>query len=498
MTDAHPNAQLPNMPHSQAPARRNRSLTTSKLRYSCHACALSKVKCPKEKPSCSRCLSRGITCEYFVTKRPGRKRDNSQSQYMSNNNGPYDTNDLLRQSALSGQGPWLSSNTNTTLVGTNNYMSPSNLIATTPQPGNVSAAECSSATSDVFSGLWMPPEPCLSPTLAGLNNEFNDFFTSPTDVLELETLEYNSHNYNQGRNDISKLLIPDDINHELISEISSSDRPNASKASSPSPNGQALLTQSDTSVSLASDSAGCCLMQALDLLKNLSSTAATKPSTCHLSNSPADFVKLSLVNPNGSSNSRHQSVQTVVQENREINQAVSNMLQCSCAEDGYLLTTLSMILFKILGRYAVAARMEPQPREPKALENRDGNKSNGSSRRASSTLEQQMIQLGSSGSSSTSTSCYGPDDQDLGRKDTQLILSELHRVQRLVNELSPIFKAHGLGATKRGGYCQITLGWNGERAATTFSGTILDQIEVDLRRCLSALSSEIINTLRHN
>lgn len=41
-----------------------------KLRDSCHACASSKVKCHKEKPTCSRCRKRGITCEYFAHRRP--------------------------------------------------------------------------------------------------------------------------------------------------------------------------------------------------------------------------------------------------------------------------------------------------------------------------------------------------------------------------------------------------------------------------------------------
>ena len=53
-----------------------------KLRDSCHACAASKVKCSKEKPTCARCGDRDMPCRYLVTQRTGRKfarRSNSSS-----------------------------------------------------------------------------------------------------------------------------------------------------------------------------------------------------------------------------------------------------------------------------------------------------------------------------------------------------------------------------------------------------------------------------------
>ncbi|KAF2847106.1 hypothetical protein T440DRAFT_471229 [Plenodomus tracheiphilus IPT5] len=43
-----------------------------KLRDCCQACARSKVRCTKEKPSCSRCETKGIPCRYLQSKRPGR------------------------------------------------------------------------------------------------------------------------------------------------------------------------------------------------------------------------------------------------------------------------------------------------------------------------------------------------------------------------------------------------------------------------------------------
>ena len=58
--------------------------SNSKLRDSCHACARSKVRCPKQKPTCSRCEIRGTECQYFFTRRPGRRRETSKSPNSNN------------------------------------------------------------------------------------------------------------------------------------------------------------------------------------------------------------------------------------------------------------------------------------------------------------------------------------------------------------------------------------------------------------------------------
>ena len=49
-----------------------------RIRNSCNACALQKLKCPQQKPTCSRCAKRGTICEYDVAKQGGRKPNNSR------------------------------------------------------------------------------------------------------------------------------------------------------------------------------------------------------------------------------------------------------------------------------------------------------------------------------------------------------------------------------------------------------------------------------------
>lgn len=56
---------------------------TVKLRDSCELCATAKVKCNKEKPTCSRCLKRGLKCRYGASRRHGRPAQNSQSNIQA-------------------------------------------------------------------------------------------------------------------------------------------------------------------------------------------------------------------------------------------------------------------------------------------------------------------------------------------------------------------------------------------------------------------------------
>jgi Fungal Zn(2)-Cys(6) binuclear cluster domain. len=47
--------------------------TRRKFKESCSQCAFVKVKCGKEKPTCTRCQTRGLRCNYEVSHRAGRR-----------------------------------------------------------------------------------------------------------------------------------------------------------------------------------------------------------------------------------------------------------------------------------------------------------------------------------------------------------------------------------------------------------------------------------------
>jgi Fungal Zn(2)-Cys(6) binuclear cluster domain/Aflatoxin regulatory protein len=50
------------------------ALQLRKLRLSCDSCHAAKVKCSKDRPSCSRCASRGFSCVYSKSRRAGKPK----------------------------------------------------------------------------------------------------------------------------------------------------------------------------------------------------------------------------------------------------------------------------------------------------------------------------------------------------------------------------------------------------------------------------------------
>ena len=142
-----------------APSRRSTILPGPKLRDSCHACAASKVKCNKGKPTCSRCEKRNAACEYVATKRAGRKHDSRLSNTTSLNQ------------AL--PGPSQSTSEMDTLTSPN-LTQPSPRYPLSGDPENV-------------------PNP-LSPTdpawLSTLTTDFSDFPTSPMSFSIPDTFDF--------------------------------------------------------------------------------------------------------------------------------------------------------------------------------------------------------------------------------------------------------------------------------------------------------------------
>lgn len=452
---------------SPTAARWATASTRSKLRDSCQACAVSKVKCHKEKPRCSRCARRDLSCEYFVTKRPGRKRRSTSTSTPSTNDSNNDPINVTRRQST------VSSTDAATRSGSSDDLVTAHLSPTSPRLSKESGTE---SAWDLSSGLLVPLKPSLSSTLTGLSGEF-DFDTSPIDFFGLDALD--PIHFTADGNDVAQLVLPDGIHLDHAFDPSSRDRRHASKPSSPA-DGRSLST-SYRSVTGAVKPTGCCLMQALEYMKEFSSTMLP---ACARSQS----LSRSLTTTSPMDRNRHPSAQAVVRENQQTIEAVSNMSQCSCAEDAYVLTMLAMIVFQILGRYAAAARKPPDATEEPERPDRNPSP------------HEQRRRLGR----------YYPDDDDRERTAAQLILSELHRVQRLINQLSPRLKTRGrgasgpgggmagVGANDAGGDRPLLSRSDGERAPAPFSASTLEHIEIDLRQRLSSVSAEIISMLQQS
>ncbi|KAL8792412.1 MAG: hypothetical protein Q9195_005026 [Heterodermia aff. obscurata] len=428
-----------------------------KLRDSCHACASSKLKCSKEKPTCSRCAKRGLTCEYVATRRGGRKHDNKSSTSTSNGSkSPANTTptDI----------------TNQPLPPLNNWFSSNSAITTTEalsSPGVIqhSISTTSAPSSTLFSDFDFPLDQPLT-------NGLDDFTTSPssfsmpiaTDADILSQAQFFNTDLDSSSNSSTNLFDTFPVFEDSISELFALSNPRSPPNSRASSSNDAQSQQ----ILRATDSSCSCLIRALGLMKQFSSSApaASTLSPIQVSTDPNALTSIKLV----------------IAKNEHTMQALNSMLECSCSQDGYLLAIMSLIIFKVLGCYAGAASGKT-PDSPHTLP-------------SSGVQTPLTVHSRQSSQAELPTIANGPylDSEDSSRMAAQLVLSELHRVQRFVNQLSTKLKARAVKMDAGSDFYGFE---NAEsEMALPLSAVMLEQFEVDLRKRLRGLSMKIVERLR--
>ncbi|KAL8830463.1 MAG: hypothetical protein Q9191_001425 [Dirinaria sp. TL-2023a] len=172
------------------------------------------------------------------------------------------------------------------------------------------------------------------------------------------------------------------------------------------------------------------------------------------------------------------SIQAVIARNEATIEAVGSMLKCSCSHDGYLLAVMSLIIFRVLGLYAAVARKTPNLQGAQACLSRQ------------SPPTEQVPQ------NPTIVGSYCLDGADSARMAAQLVLNELHRVRRLVDQLSSMLKLQAAKkGTGGGAETPETLDLDSEMTLP-LSAVMYDQLDIDLRKRLKALSWEMLDRLR--
>jgi hypothetical protein len=153
------------------------------------------------------------------------------------------------------------------------------------------------------------------------------------------------------------------------------------------------------------------------------------------------------------------ALDAVIDANKQTIDAVGTMLQCPCLHDGYLFTILSLIVFKVLDSYGAAANApEVQRTDVDAAE------------------------------------------EDALYMAAQQVLGELHRVQRLVNQISAKIKEQ-TATDAQGNTCGTSTpcGKRGEsEVSLPFSTVMLSQLEADMRKRLKRLSLGMASHLRRD
>ncbi|RHZ59797.1 Zn(II)2Cys6 domain-containing transcription factor tpcE [Aspergillus thermomutatus] len=444
----------PEADRTASPVVRRSALGCTKLRDSCHSCATSKMKCPKEKPSCSKCEARGIECQYFFARRPGRRREDgsghptscTSSSNSSSSSNPKSILDKDTRSALSLSGDTIE------VVGLSHGTAPS-----TSLPAS--------------NGFLDTPQTALT-----TDNVLGQYSSDLSSVLADSTI----------LNDIGSLLIPETVSFGL-GALDSNDPLNASFAvSSWVPSlASNVPTSSTTDPTMmmmrapTTDISCGCVTQALDLLKALSS-AQSSPASPISGTGPALSSSMTAMG----------SAQAVLAENKQHIETVSSLLSCaSCTKDAFLLAIVSMIVLKILERYASAARTQVLGSRVGSVETDTGPRS------ANSMISSSKDQIKAL---SSRTYTMARDDSASGCAPARLVLSELHRVQRLVNLLSPKLKGSKAGDARGMEHaiwgCLQVANENDKTQSAFFSSNTLAQMESDLRKSLSSFPAGTIET----
>ncbi|KKK27049.1 hypothetical protein ARAM_005675 [Aspergillus rambellii] len=437
-----------------------------KLRGSCHACAVSKLKCSQDKPTCVRCAKRGTACQYLASKRAGRKHGSRASSVRN----PLRTNRNADPAGRDGGGDVLAApmqfmqyalQQDRNLEGLQEQDDPKSTCHDSLSSAKSSSAPTASVTSplsfpvDLDSFLGSPMSLSLldgpEPQYFGASEiDIRDFgrFFDPDSCLISDNLHAAAHDERR----VTKPPTPD----ALIPPPSGvSDSDTFAQRFQNSPKSDASYLQ-------------CfCLVRSLGVLKDLFPTSLEGCTTASLDDQE--------------SANQIPTIQEVITKNEQAIWEISQLLECDCSQDGYILMVLTLAALKVLAWYRAAAAQDPPLFEDRQHWGRRP-------------PPEQVVRA------PAVIRNYHVDGEDQGRMAAQLVLSELHGVQRLVNTLYQRLKEQGMRDVQLATPEDITAegrDFLSERAdPSPVPVSLLDRLATDLRTGLRSLSAEIVGALR--
>ncbi|KAI0536941.1 hypothetical protein GGR58DRAFT_473325 [Xylaria digitata] len=514
--------------------------TPRKLRDSCHVCASTKVKCPKEKPKCSRCTKRGIVCKYYPTRRGNRKPEVTNSPSPGREDGaegrPPDCTPsppaLLPDSAAA--------RSSITVEPTR----PSPPIASWFAPSEPSLLASASANSperpclaSVGPDAAQPAAPASSPPPSAVHNEPHQEPFSPADLMHDLTM-----GASQPEPDLPFLMNFDleptvldasDMGHldffgtELEdctmgnSDITSE---SALRMLSPASKDDLFVDPALTRAQeLRIDANSFLFATGRPATKTAGvSQAARPPSSCSCMAQMLALMSKFFQGPGD----QQLPVEQVVSHNDAIVETITATLNCPCSDDCYLLVIMSLLVLKALDRYVVATTQQQQQQGSTAAK-RDRLFGNRASEEPTASSLQTGVTASSTPSLTSSLSSKksgkrgggrenhrasidscGMEGNERNRMAGQLVLSKLHRVQRLVSQLSqklsdqqvepggPLASNSPLDMMVRSVFAAGSVRDEGAMSNTPLSSTLLHQFLSDIRARLKGLASRIVDGLQ--
>ncbi|KAE8422586.1 aflatoxin biosynthesis regulatory protein [Aspergillus pseudocaelatus] len=437
---------------SPGPIRSSQTRRARKLRDSCTSCASSKVRCTKEKPACARCIERGLACQYMVSKRMGR-----------NPRAPSPLEPTQRPSeSLPSAGSEQGHSTH------NTYSTPH---AHTQADTHTRSNSHSHPQPQPQPQSDQPPN--ALPTPNG-SSSVSAIVSHQSPRLPSETQGLGGDSSGQDQGTLSSLAVDSDFGDSLqsIDHGNNTDflaEPTGSLFDAFLEVGTPMIDPFLESAPLPPFQARyCCFSLALQTLTHLFPHA---PLGCQLQLTDGEDSSCNLT-----------TIDMVISGNKQATDAVRKILGCSCAQDGYLLSIVVLIVLKVLGWYAAAAGTQCPSTAV------GGNTSSGSSSSCGNSpatvssnhlSEERVLHL----PSMVGEHCV--DEEDQPRVAAQLVLSELHRVQSLVNLLAKRLHEGGDDAAAIPAH----------HPASPFALLGFSGLEANLRHRLRVVSADIIDFL---
>ena len=446
-----------------------------RLRDSCDACASAKVRCTKSKPTCTRCEKREICCQYTATKRAGRRSLGSIIL------GPSVRTD---QKAFNHEQSYMSNGmANATLplpsCETSSPQSPSQMVFELypsqhhafTYPESFSTLPFAEVPGSIYSS---PSTPSLSTSssLTALGVDLDDFVSSlgpiagPETPMGAQDLLTQSNFFNTPSpftecSYTSPLphdsFFPQDGTHVAMQSVTATPAPTKSGLSS-------IASAEYSTESSPPDIDGCsCRTIIHGFLEGIFPGGLAVWVAGAVDDSD-DATEESLF----------PTLRRVIAENERMVEAIDNILQCrQCSGNGYVLVLLSLVIFKLLDRYATAAAVHFDSNRiscPKSI------------------LPCRV---------EVSARDLNPDES--ARVVAKMVLSELHHVQRLLKKLSARLKMHyaksKVGGTSIGDFISTFDVLCGGESSSFFSTAVLEQIEADIQSHLRKVSCRLVDML---
>ncbi|CZT25467.1 uncharacterized protein RCC_11199 [Ramularia collo-cygni] len=456
---------------------------SKRLRKSCDTCSQSKVGCDKVKPVCERCAERRLECSYSVARRPGRvsqrhQKDSQGSIARSRDEDSlasgHESRPLSRSRPLSAsskspgsdmgrkESPWKPSETCINLEPVAHTPDPA-LINLHPTNENMSFDDL--YASMVENGLFGTGAP--SPNIS---QDINTAYDSNGNQSATTALDWTTDLF--GFDEIS-------MNYDTLPMLDFVNSPKELSIFEPSNTFSVEIDSRSQTHSPAHQS------------KLPISSQVQKASKCSCLETSALLLQRRSA-PEGDG-SRKDIVESILESNCSLIEQTENMLQCTCAGDDSVLVMIFMITFKILGSYARAfAALDSPPRTP--------------------CIRPRVVAEGGFSQWSRENVALIEENSEL-RSSTQRILSELHKVQGLINRASHGYREQRRSSSSLSSSSSSTLSSLASLAVRTPSITtevevpesddnlklpdaLLDQLELDLRKRLRALSTSVIEKLR--